>query len=123
MIEVYCSLDLVERDIVWEDLRIQKLLPGYMIFPAIEPYLPAHFVALRHPEDRSIVYWGDKDVLEAYFEKGISHLKSAIIRVDISLDLAQIDENSFSDEGSDSELASIGIKNVLAISGNGAFIR
>ena len=105
--------DVVEREIVWEDLRIQKLLPGYMIIPGIEPCLPAHFVALRHPEDRSTVYWGDKDVLEAYFEKGISHLKSAVIRVDISLSLAQIDDNSFSDEGSDSAFASQGIKNCV----------
>ena len=103
--------NVVERDIVWEDLRIQKLLPGYMILPAVEPCLPAHFVALRHPQDWSKVYWGDKDVLEAYFEKGISHLKSAVIRVDVSLSVSQIDENSFSDEGSDSDLASQGIKN------------
>lgn len=104
---------VAESDMAWEDLRIQKLLPDYMILPAIEPYLPAHFVALRHPEDYFKVYWGDKDVLEAYFENGISHLKSAVISVDISLNVAQIDENRFSSEVSDSDLEFEGIKNCV----------
>ena len=106
--------DVVESDIVWEDLRIQKLMPGYMIFPAIEPYLPAHFIALPHPEDPDTVYWGDKDVLKAYFENGISHLKSAIIRVDISPNVAQKDENSFSEEYSEVDLASQGVMNSVS---------
>lgn len=103
----------VKKNIVWEDLRIQKLLPGYMIIPAIEPYLPANFVALCHPEDWNTVYWGDRDVLRTFFEKGPYHLKSAIIRVAVSLNVAQIDENTFSDECSDSDLASKGIKNCV----------
>jgi hypothetical protein len=103
----------VEKELLWEDLRIQKLLPGYIALPAIEPYLPAHFVALCHPKDRDEIYWGDKDILEAFFENGASCLKSAIIHVDISLGVAQINENSFSDEGSDCDLASMGIKNLI----------
>jgi len=66
---------VAERDTVWEDLKIQKLLPGFMMLPAIEPYLPSHFVALRQPGDCSKVYWGDKDAIETFFEKGASHLK------------------------------------------------
>jgi len=96
--------------IEWEDLRIQKLLPGFMAIPAVEPYLPANFVALHHPKDESKLYWGDKNVLEAYFEKGISGLKSAVICVDMSFDVAQINENDFSDEASDADLASNGIE-------------
>jgi hypothetical protein len=104
------AYSLKTGSIEWEDLRIQKLLPGYMIRPAIEPYLPAHFVALHHPKNRSKLYWGDKADLEAYFEKGISALKSAVICIDMSFDVAQINENDFSGEASDADLASAGIE-------------
>lgn len=101
-------------DVMWEDLRIQKLLPGYMIFPGIEPYLPSDFVALTHPKDHS-VYWGNKENLETFFEKGCScsHLKSGVICVDISTNMAQIDEDNFSNECSVSALEAEGMKNVI----------
>lgn len=101
---------VASEEIVWEDLRIQKLLPDYLTLPAIEPCLPANFVAFQNPKRCEEVYWGDKDDLETFFEKGPSHLKSAIIRASISLNVAQIDENSFSNEDVN---ASQGLQNAV----------
>jgi hypothetical protein len=108
------------QEAIWEDLTIQKLMPDYAVFPSIEPYLPKNFIALKHPDPARFgeLYWGPKDVLETFFLSNGEQLKSAIFAVDISPSLAQIDENSFSDEslltGSIEFFESQGLKNVAA---------
>ncbi len=86
------------KDWVWQDLRIQQLLPEYLTFPAIEPYLPENFIGLRdsRPGRNGHVYWGERDAVEGLLKTGSDYPKSAVIRANISLSIAQVDEDSFS---------------------------
>ncbi len=94
--EIKTEISSEKEEPVWQDLKIQTLLPEYIVFPAIEPYLPPNFVALQHPKNLGI-YWGPKEVLEDFFtsKKGP---KSPIIYVEISTSVAQKDSDSFVDE-------------------------
>ena len=84
------------------DLRILDLLPNLLCPFAVDPGIPADFVALSprgtlDPYDW--IYWGPKDVLKAYFENPAS-LKTPLIRVKLSANVAQTGPNSFNNEGS-----------------------
>jgi len=105
--------EAVEGEVVWEDLSIQKLLPGFMMRPAVEPYLPKNFVAMSPPGAGALLYWGEKEAIEAYFADDNSSMKSAIISINISFNVAQIDEDHFSDEGFESGMIEEGFKNLV----------
>jgi hypothetical protein len=88
------------------DLRILDLLPNLLCPLAVDPGIPADFVALSprgtlDPYDW--IYWGPKDVLIAYFENPAS-LKTPLIRVKLSANVAQTGPNSFNNEGSNESL-------------------
>lgn len=73
------------------DLRILELLPNLSCPLAVDPYLPADFIALSlngvlDPYDW--IYWGPKEVLNAYFKDQTS-LKEPLIRVKLSGNVAQ----------------------------------
>ena len=66
---------------VKSDLRILELLPNLLCPLAVDPGIPADFVALSpngilDPHD--LIYWGPKDVLKAYF-KDPSSLKDPLV--------------------------------------------
>lgn len=53
------------------DLRILELLPNLLCSLAVDPGIPADFVALSPNEIldlHDLIYWGPKDVLKAYFK-------------------------------------------------------
>lgn len=84
------------------DLRILELLPNLLCPLAVDPGIPADFIALSprgtlDPYDW--IYWGPKDVLQAYFENPTS-LKVPILRVKLSPNVAQTGPNSFNNEES-----------------------
>ncbi|KIC73240.1 hypothetical protein [Candidatus Protochlamydia amoebophila] len=84
------------------DLRILELLPNFLCPLAVDPGIPADFIALSpretlDPYDWS--YWGPKDVLKAYFENPTS-LKVPILRVKLSPNVAQTGLNSFNNQES-----------------------
>jgi hypothetical protein len=73
------------------------LLPNLLCPLAVDPGIPADFVALSpngilDPYD--FIYWGPKNVLIAYF-KDPSSLKVPLIRVKLSEMVAQTGPNSF----------------------------
>ena len=79
------------------DLRILELLPNLLCPLAVDPGIPADFVALSpngilDPYD--FIYWGPKNALKAYF-KDPSSLKVPLIRVKLSEMVAQTGSNSF----------------------------
>ena len=79
------------------DLRILELLPNLLCPLAVDPGIPADFVALSpngilDPHD--LIYWGPKNALIAYF-KDPSSLKVPLIRVKLSEMVAQTGPNSF----------------------------
>jgi hypothetical protein len=68
----------------------------------VDPGIPADFIALSprgtlDPYDW--IYWGPKDVLKAYFENPAS-LKTPVLRVKLSANVAQTGPNSFNNEDS-----------------------
>lgn len=87
---------------VSQSLRIDELIPqeSVLIRLAVDPAVPAHFVALSKPDDPvEWIYWGPKDVLTAYFEDPLS-LSEPIIRFKFAMDLMQnkegcLDEKAF----------------------------
>jgi hypothetical protein len=84
------------------DLRILELLQNLLCPLAVDPAIPADFIALSprgilDPYDW--IYWGPKDVLKAYFENP-SSLKVPILRVKLSSNVAQTGPNSFNNEES-----------------------
>lgn len=86
-----------DKQDVKNDLRILELLPNLLCPLAVDPGIPADFVALSpngilDPHD--LIYWGPKDVLKAYF-KDPSSLKVPLIRVQLSACVAQTGPNSF----------------------------
>lgn len=90
-----------------KDLRILELLPNLLCPLAIDPGIPAHFIALSRQgvlDPSDWIYWGPKDVLEAYF-KDPSSLKEPILRVKLSLNVAQSGPKEFN--GSNAECIKI----------------
>lgn len=74
-----------------DDIRILKLLPGLYYSLAVDPAIPDNFVAMSPKGQIDLydwVYWGPKNVLEAYF-KDPSSLKIPLIRVKISEEVVQ----------------------------------
>lgn len=79
------------------NLRILELLPNLLCPLAVDPGIPADFIALSprgtlNPYDW--IYWGPKDVLKAYFDDPTS-LKVPVIRVKLSAEVSQTGQNSF----------------------------
>lgn len=83
------------------DLRINELLPDTFVNLAVNPYIPENFVALPPPDrfmhDDAFVFWGPKDVLEAFF-KNPDSLKSSIIKVGFSTSVAQTGPDTFNNK-------------------------
>lgn len=82
---------------VKSNLHILELLPNLLCPLAVDPGIPADFVALSpngilDPYD--FIYWGPKNVLKAYF-KDPSSLKVPLIRVKLSACVTQTGPNSF----------------------------
>ena len=72
------------------DLRILELLPNLLCPLAVDPGIPADFIALSPKgtlDPYDWIYWGPKDVLKAYFEDPAS-LKVPLIRVKLSANVA-----------------------------------
>lgn len=95
-------IDLKDKQETKNDLRILDLLPNLLCPLAVDPGVPADFVALSprgavDPYDW--IYWGPKDVLKAYFENPAS-LKEPILRVKLSANVAQVGPNAFNNEAS-----------------------
>jgi hypothetical protein len=89
--------DLKETGHLDDHSRINQLLPNTFYPLHVAPALPADFVAMSPNGDIDLydwVYWGPKNVLEAYF-KNPNSLKSAIIRVKFSENVAQTSPNTF----------------------------
>lgn len=86
-----------DKQDIKNELRILELLPNLLSPLAVDPGIPADFIALSpngilDPYD--FIYWGPKDVLKAYFENP-SSLKVPLIRVKLSGCVAQTGPNSF----------------------------
>ena len=82
------------------DLCILELLPNLLSPLAVNPGIPADFIALSPSgalDPCDWIYWGPKVVLENYFENPTS-LKVPILRVKLSSNIAQISPNSFNNE-------------------------
>lgn len=85
-----------------KDLRILELLPNLLCPLAVDPSIPADFIALSPRGTLDVydwIYWGPKDILKAYFEDPTS-LKVPILRVKLSSNVAQTGPNSFNNEES-----------------------
>ena len=82
------------------DFRILDLLPNLITPLAVDPGVPTDFVALTpsgNLDPYDWIYWGPKNVLEAYFKDPTS-LKEPLIRVKLSGNVAQTGLNSFNNE-------------------------
>ncbi|MBS0622016.1 MAG: hypothetical protein JSR80_03545 [Verrucomicrobia bacterium] len=82
------------------DLRILELLPNLLCPLAVNPGIPADFIALSPQgtlDAYDWIYWGPKDVLKAYFNNPTS-LQEPVLRVKLSANVAQIGPNSFSNK-------------------------
>jgi hypothetical protein len=100
--ESSAAIALKDKQNAKNNLRILELLPNLLCPFAVDPGIPADFVALSprgtlDPYDWT--YWGPKDVLKAYFENPAS-LKTPVLRVKLSANVAQTGPNSFNNEGS-----------------------
>jgi len=86
--------------------RIKEMLPLPFHELHVEPAIPSEFMALSPEGSQGMIdwlYWGPEEEVKAYFTDN-SKLKSGIIRVKLSANVAQTGPNSFSVED---ELASI----------------
>ena len=91
------AIALKDKQDAKNDLRILELLPNLLCPLAVDPGIPADFIALSPSgtlDPYDWIYWGPKDVLKAYFENPTS-LKVPIIRVKLSANVAQTGPNSF----------------------------
>ncbi len=82
------------------DLRILDLLPNILCPLAVNPGVPADFVALSpggNLDPYDWIYWGPKNILQAYF-KNPETLKLPVLRVKLSANVCQTGPNSFSDD-------------------------
>ncbi|KAF3361461.1 Uncharacterized protein PHSC3_001835 [Chlamydiales bacterium STE3] len=96
------AIDLQDEQEAKNDLRILKLLPNLLCPLAVDPGIPDDFIALSPTGILDLydwIYWGPEDVLKAYFEDPTS-LKSPILRVKLSANVAQLGPNSFSGQES-----------------------
>lgn len=94
----FCSL--------YGEPRIVEMLPNLMAPLAVDPGVPDDFVALSphgklNPYDW--IYWGPKEVLEAYF-KDPSSLSEPVLRVKLSSNVAQTGTDSFTSDKDQSQL-------------------
>lgn len=94
------AADLKDGQDMKSDLRISELIPNLLKPLAVDPSIPADFVALSprgtlDPYDW--IYWGPRDVLKAYFDDP-SSLKEPVLRVKLSANTAQTGPNSFNNE-------------------------
>lgn len=90
----------IQAEDKWSTLRINSLLPHLDSPLAVEPAVPADFVAKSPKGTLDVhewIYWGPKDVLEAYFQNPAS-LSRAIIRVKLSESIKQIGPGKFNEE-------------------------
>lgn len=96
-----------------EPPRIAQLLPRLDTPLAVEPMLPADFIAL--PKD-DWVYWGPKEVVEAYFANS-SSLKTSILRVRPSETVKQVGPDTFSAENDElcKLMAPLGLKRLFDV--------
>lgn len=97
------------------ELHIKKLLPDLLTPLAVTPALPADFIALGangQPDLCEWVYWGPKEILEAYF-KDEKTLSQPIIRVILSANVIQTGPNHFTGQGEEfkAKVSSLGAKN------------
>lgn len=79
------------------NLRILELLPNLICPLAVEPAVPADFVAMSprgEPDAYDWIYWGPQDVLKSYF-KNPDSLKQAILRVKLSANVVQTGPKAF----------------------------
>ena len=91
------AIALQDKQDVKNDLRILELLPNLLCPLAVNPGIPADFVALSPNgilDLHDLIYWGPTDALKAYF-KDPSSLKVPLIRVKLSEMVAQTGPNSF----------------------------
>ena len=87
-----------------DEIRILKLLPGLFYSIAIDPAIPINFVAMRPRLDPlDWVYWGPKEVLEAYFKDPTS-LTTPVIKVKLHACVRQTGPDSFNIEKEITEL-------------------
>lgn len=101
------------------DQRIFHLLPTLDAPLAVEPYIPRNFVAMSKTgilDAHDWVYWGPKDVLEAYFADPHS-LKQSLLRVRLSETVKQISADKFSSENDElcKLLAPMGLKRLYDV--------
>ncbi|MCE5294214.1 MAG: hypothetical protein LLF94_06330 [Chlamydiales bacterium] len=99
--------------------RIFRLLPSLDVPLAIEPALPANFVALSKEGTLDLkdwVYWGPESVVKAYFNDP-SSLKQSIIRVRLSETVKQIGPEKFSSENDElcKLMAPMGLKRLFDV--------
>jgi hypothetical protein len=91
------AIGFKDKQDVKNDLRILELLPNLLCPLAVDPGIPADFIALSPRGILDLhdwIYWGPKNVLKAYFEDPTS-LEVPLIRVKLSASVAQTGPNSF----------------------------
>jgi hypothetical protein len=101
-VSVPAAADAKDKQEARDDLRILELLPNLISPLAVDPGIPANFVAAVPKGVLDLydwIYWGPKDVLQAYFANPAS-LKEPILRVKLSANIVQKGPDSFSDEES-----------------------
>lgn len=101
------------------DQRIFSLLPTLDAPLVVEPYIPKNFVAVSKTgtlDAHDWIYWGPKDVIEAYFNDPYS-LKQSILRVRLSQTVKQVASTRFSAENDElcSLLAPMGLKRLYDV--------
>ena len=98
--------------------RIFTLLPTLDTPLAVEPAIPKNFVAMSKSGTLDLqdwVYWGPKDVVEAYFKD--QSLKHSILRCRLSQTVKQIGPHAFSSENDDlcKLMAPLGLKRLFDV--------
>lgn len=101
------------------DQRIFTLLPTLDAPLAVDPYIPKNFVAMSKNgalDAHDWIYWGPKDVLEAYFNDPQS-LKQSVLRVRLSETVKQVSAEKFSSENDElcTLLAPMGLKRLYDV--------
>lgn len=98
-----CVVHLHAEEVdVTQTLRIGQLMPRERLFSilAVEPAIPNDFIALTEEGEivySDWVYWGPKEVLNAYF-KDPSSLLEPILRVKFTTDIKQRKRGSFDEK-------------------------
>lgn len=92
MIAMMCTMHMA-----FCEQRIDQLLPMIFHHLDVEPEVPSDFVAMSRSGNLSLgdwIYWGPKDVLEAYYQD-TSSLKQGLIRVKFSPYVVQTGPSNF----------------------------